>query len=174
MVLGVSPKTAFAVNLGFRLLGFIKVVNCRSDQGNGVSLARLLLQTFDELVLVYEMGVEAPFNKSRMREKDLEKRDGGSHSSDFVFTQCSLHAKDGLLATFTIGDDLGNERIIFHRDRGSGTHAAVGADAGPGGLNVGGEGPRRRKEMIVGIFGVNTTFNRCPPGPDLFLPVAQF
>ncbi len=57
MVLGVSPKTGFAVNLGFWFLGFVKVVECRSDQGNGVAFPRLLFQTIDELLLVYEMGV---------------------------------------------------------------------------------------------------------------------
>ncbi len=56
-VLGVSPKTTFAVNLGFWFLGFVKVVECRSDQRNGVAFPRLFLQTFDELLLVYEMGV---------------------------------------------------------------------------------------------------------------------
>ncbi len=106
MVLGVLPKAAFAVNPEPWLLGFMEVVECRSDQGNGVAVARLLFQISDELVLIYEMGVEVPFNKGRMREKDWEKRDGGSHPSDFVFTQCSLHAEDGLLAIFAIGDDL--------------------------------------------------------------------
>ena len=57
MVLGVSPKIAFAVNLGFGFLGFVKVVECRSDQGNGVAFSRLLFQTLDELLLVNEMGV---------------------------------------------------------------------------------------------------------------------
>ncbi len=57
MVLEVSPKTTFAVNLGFGFLGFVKVVECSSDQGNGVAFPRLLFQTLDELLLVYEMGV---------------------------------------------------------------------------------------------------------------------
>ncbi len=57
MVLGVSPKTTSSVNLGFWFLGFVKVVECRSDQGNGIAFSRLLFQTFDELLLVYEMGV---------------------------------------------------------------------------------------------------------------------
>ena len=117
MVLRVLPKAALAVNPGPGLSGFIEVLECRSDQGNGVAFAGLLFQTLDELVLVYEMGVQVRFNKGWMREKNLKKRDRGSYPSDFVFAQCSLHAEDRLLAIFPIGDDLGNEWIIFHRDR---------------------------------------------------------
>ena len=91
-------------------------------------------------MLVDEMGVEFRFDKGRMGQESLKERDGRFDAADLVFVQGPAHSMDGLVTIFSMGDDLGDDRVVFHGNLRLSADSAVVADTGSGGFKVGGDG----------------------------------
>ena len=68
------------------------------------------------VVLLNEMGVVFPFDEIGGIHDPFQEFDGGFHPGDLVFIKRALHPGDGLLACLPPGDQLGDQRVVIHRD----------------------------------------------------------
>src|SRR5579872_4375760 len=96
----------------------------------------------------------------------------GLDALDHHFRQSVLHACNGRLAVFAIGDDLAHQRVVVGRYVVTGVDMTVHAHAGAARRMPQPDGARRGHEGFR-ILGVDATFNGMPANLDVTLRVRQ-
>jgi hypothetical protein len=88
------------------------------------------------------------------------QRDGRRDPLDHELVQRHPHARDGLIAIRSMGQQLGDERIVLGGDPvglvGGGVHPHSRSPR----LVKAGDRPRRRHEVALGILGVDPALDR--------------
>src|SRR5215472_8869425 len=82
------------------------------------------------------------------------------------------HARDGLLARVTVGDDLADQRIVMGRHEIVLVYVRIHAYAGPAGGVVRSDPPRRGHEALR-ILGVDAALNGVAAPLDVALAEAE-
>src|SRR5204862_6743604 len=71
-----------------------------------------------------------------------------------------------------VRDDLADHRVVIRRHAVALIDVRIDTDSRTAGRVIRGDFPGRRREPI-GVFGVDTAFERVPPNRDVFLPETE-
>src|SRR5579871_5192549 len=77
----------------------------------------------------HELGVEVAGTEVRILEDGLMQRNRGVDSLHDELTERALCTRHGFFAVLTVGDELGDERVVVWRDNAFGVLRGIDADA---------------------------------------------
>ena len=83
----------------------------------------------------------------------------GLYAIDAELFQSAFHDFDSVTTRAAMNDNLGNHRIVIRLDGKPSRYAAVKTDAWAARLMQEGNVTRRRQEIVVRVFGVDTAFD---------------
>ena len=81
------------------------------------------------ILLGDKAGIEIAADKSRMREQRRLKRNVAVDAANHEGIERGAHFGDGIVAITAVGDELGNHRVVVHRDLATFIHARIDAYA---------------------------------------------
>ena len=113
------------------------------------------------------------FQESRILQHTLMERNRSLDTQNLIFAQRTGHVRNSRITITSPTTELCNHRIIMQRNLKSRISRTVQTDITSFGSFTNGYHPGRRHEVILGIFGINATFNGSSPELDIFLPVRQ-
>ena len=144
-------------------------VACRgdvvSDTGDRDHQADIILGQACALEAIGEFGRDEIGGEAAILET-LLLHDGGQeadimvHTADDEALQRRRHALDRLGAGGRVGHQLGNHRIVIHREFAAGINAGIDADTLSFRRLILGQPSDRGHEIPQRVFGVDTRFNR--------------
>ena len=136
-----------------------------ADQQRRVVVGHVLGAKTLRILLGDEPRVHAPGKEARVLHQCGLKRDVGRHAADHERVQRVAHAPDRLVARRTVRDQLGDHRIVVHRDLAALVHAGVHPHHPRhlGRRDVFHQPPDRGQEAAERILGVDAALDR-PPG----------
>src|SRR5437660_2585259 len=114
-----------------------------------------------------------PLLKSGMDADGVQQRDVGGDAEDGAVFKGLLHTGNGSRAIFAVDDQLGNHGIVILRNLVPRFNAAIQAHARPFCWSIARDGAGGGKEVLIGIFSVDTYFNSMAARADLLLGDAQ-
>src|SRR4051794_6425179 len=100
----------------------------------------------------------------------LVERDEGLEVLDHVLAERPEHASCGLLAVGVPDDELRDHRVVHGRDLAARADARVDADARAARLDVVADRPRRGREVLRRVLGVDAAFDRVAAQDEILLP----
>src|SRR5215472_8643952 len=115
---------------------------------------------------IQPLGVNLPAKKFRVAENAAEQADVGTDTCDAVFVERTAKTRNGFFAAVAPGDQLAEQWIVVHRYGPAFIDAFIEADAGPGWRVTRNNLSGRRKEIMVGVFGVEAHFHGVTAGSD--------
>ena len=101
-------------------------------------------------------------------EQAAEQADVGFDAADGGFFERSTKAGDGLFTAVAPGDEFGEEWIVIVGNGPAVVDAVVETNAGTGGNLARENFSGRRKEIVVGVFGVEANFHGVAARRDVF------
>ena len=121
-----------------------------------------------------QAGVEVAGQKARVLHQRRLKGDIRCHAANHELVQCIAHAANCLIACRGMHDQLGNHRIVEHRNLAAFIHAGIDAHAVyVGWRHVLHQAAGGRQETAEGIFGIDAAFHRPAVEFDLVLREGQ-
>jgi hypothetical protein len=124
-------------------------------------------------VRVDEARVVVALEEARVLEHAQVERDRGLDALHDELLERPAQAVDRLAAVAAPGHELRHHRVVVHRDGGALEHAAVDADADPVGRPVREDPARRRREVLVGVLGVDARLDRVARDAQVLLPEGE-
>src|SRR6266581_3765819 len=116
-----------------------------------------------------ESGIEMPGDEFFVAHDLTKERQRRLNATHCVFIQGAPHSIDGLCPRASPNRELRNHRIVVNRHLVPGNDAAVVANSGAAGRAQESNLARRRKKVILRVFGVDPTFDRGPAPTHVFL-----
>mmetsp|Transcript_29336 Transcript_29336/g.73840 ORF Transcript_29336/g.73840 Transcript_29336/m.73840 type:complete len:479 (+) Transcript_29336:900-2336(+) len=115
----------------------------------------MALEALGELLLD-ELGGDVARDVARMVHHGAQERNVVLYTADHIGVQSLAHGGDTLLAILSVGDQLGDQRIVVHADLAALRDAAVHAHALAHRLAVGVEAADRRQKVAQRVLSVDT------------------
>ena len=108
-----------------------------------------------------EAGIELGCGKGRVRRDRRQEAQIGADADDLVIGQCPAQALHRAGAVAIPDDQLGDHRVVMHRDRVARPHPGIDPDMRPLIRRAQMHQPAdRRQEIAAGILGIDPNFDR--------------
>ena len=108
---------------------------------------------------IQKSRIELRRTKIRIAQYSPEEGNVCLDPSDKIFVQRTGEAADGLLAIRPVANQLGQQRIVIHRNVPAFVHAAVAANSWARRLEQQGNLPWAREIVVVGILGIDAALD---------------
>ena len=133
----------------------------RGGDGGGFRCAGFLWRRmlFAGEKLIEPFGMDFAAKEIRFGEDAAEEAGVGLNAGYGVFVKSAAQARDGFFAGVAPGDEFAEERIVFVGNGPALVDAFVEANARTAGRAARQNFAGRRKEIVVGIFGIEANFH---------------
>ena len=98
---------------------------------------------------IEEAGIDVSGLEVGMQQNAAEEGEIGFDAADKVFAERAAQAGEDLRAVFSVGDELGQERIVVQGHDPAFVDAGVAADAGAAGRHEAGDASGRGEEIVA-------------------------
>src|SRR5712672_579773 len=118
--------------------------------------------------LIEPCGMDFAAKKIGFGENAAEEASVGLDAGYSVFVECAAQARDGVFAGVSPGNEFAEQRIVFVGHGPAFVDTFVEANAGTTGRAARKNFSGRRKEIVVGILGVEANFHGVAAWGDGF------